>query len=188
MRNVIFFNLMSLDGFFEGPNQDITWHNVDEAFNEFAIAQLESAGALIFGRVTYDLMAGYWPTSEASIDDPVVAGWMNKLPKYVFSKTRLETDWQNCTPVHGDAVQELIKLRQQPGKDLFIFGSADLAETFFRHGLIDEIRVLVNPVLLGSGTPLFKPGIERTQLRLMSARTFDNGNVLLIYRVIQPAD
>jgi len=183
MRKIIQFNMMTLDGFFEGPNQDINWHNVDDEFNEFAIEQLESAGALIFGRVTYELMAGYWSTPEAIASDPVVAGWMNKLHKFVFSKTLPMVDWQNTTLIKGDAAQELNILKQQPGKDFFIFGSADLSETLFRYSLIDEIRVMVNPLILGSGTVLFKPRRQEIPLTLLKVKSFQNGNVLLYYQV-----
>ncbi len=183
MRKIILFNLISLDGRFEGENHDIDWHNVDDEFNQFAIDQLRSAGALVFGRITYELMASYWPTAGAQTDDPVVAGWMNKLPKYVFSKTLSKVDWNNTTLISGDAVTEIKRIKQEPGKDLFIFGSADLAKTFFHYGLIDEIRILVNPLILGKGTPLFKPQTSNLSLQLVNARTFKNGNVLLIYSV-----
>jgi len=185
MRKIVLFNLMTLDGFFEGPNQDINWHNVDDEFNEFAIEQLGSADALIFGRTTYQMMTSYWPTPEAIATDPVVAGWMNKLPKFVFSKTLPKADWNNTTLINGDARQELTRLKQQPGKDIFIFGSADLSETFLHYSLIDEIRVIVNPILLGSGTPLFKQHRLAIPLKLLKTKTFHNGNVLLYYQVVQ---
>jgi len=184
MGKVIFFNLMTLDGFFEGPDHDINWHEVDDEFNQFAIKQLESATGLIFGRTTYDLMAGYWPSDGALKDDPVVAGWMNRLPKYVFSKNLMKVDWQNTMLINGDVSTELRRLKQQADGDLFIFGSADLAETFFKDGLIDEIRVMVNPLLLGKGTPLFKMVEPRINLKLIQVRAFNNGNVLLYYQVL----
>lgn len=183
MRKIIQFNMMTLDGFFEGPNQDINWHSVDDEFNVFAIEQLESAGGLIFGRSTYEMMASYWPTDEAIADDQVVAGWMNKLPKFVFSKTLPKAGWHNTTLIKGDAAEELNTLKQRPGKDLFIFGSADLSETFFRYGLIDEIRVIVSPLILGGGTALFKPRRQKIPLTLLKVKTFHNGNVLLFYQV-----
>jgi len=184
MGKVIFFNLMTLDGFFEGPNHDINWHNVDDEFNQFAIKQLESATGLIFGRTTYDLMAGYWPSDGALKDDPVVAGWMNRLPKFVFSKNLLKADWQNTTLINGVASSELERLKQQTHGNLFIFGSADLAESFFKAGLIDEIRVIIGPLLLGSGTPLFKSPQPGKKLKLQKVHTFKNGNVLLYYQVL----
>lgn len=184
MRKVILFNLMSLDGFFEGPNRDIEWHSVDEEFNDFANGQLASTDGLIFGRVTYEMMADYWPKDEAIRSDPVIASWMNKLPKYVFSHTLERADWTNTMLVKGDAAVELRKIKSQPGRDLFIFGSADLSTSLIRNNLIDEYRVLVNPILLGQGTPLFHGLPEPIKLQHSSTRTFKNGNVLLIYRTI----
>ena len=156
MRKMIFFMLTTLDGFYEGPNKEIDWHNVDEEFNEFAIEQLNSVDVLLFGRVTYELMASYWPTPAATTNDPIVADKMNSLPKIVFSKTLSSVEWQNTRLVKENITEEISKLRQQPGKDLIIFGSSDLAATFIQHGLIDEYRIMVNPVVLGNGKPLFK--------------------------------
>lgn len=184
MRKVILFNLMSLDGFFEGPKRNIEWHNVDDEFNDFAIEQVSSADGLIFGRVTYELMASYWPTDEAIRSDPIIAEWMNKLPKYVFSHTLERTDWTNTTLVNGDAAVELRKIKSQPGRDLFVFGSADLSTTLIQNNLIDEYRVLVNPILLGQGMPLFHGLRESVKLQHVSTRTFKNGNVLLTYQAI----
>ena len=93
MRKVILFNMVSLDGFFEAPKRDINWHNVDDEFNEFAIEQMNTVDTLIFGRVTYEFMVSYWPTSEAITNDPIVAEKMNSLPKIVFSKTLSQVDW-----------------------------------------------------------------------------------------------
>jgi dihydrofolate reductase len=185
MRKIILFNMITLDGFFEGPNRDIGWHNVDEEFNEFAIDQLNSADGLIFGRVTYQLMAGYWPTELATTDDPIVAGLMNRIPKIVFSRTLEKVEWNNTRLVKEDVAGEISKLKQQTGKDLYIFGSADLASTFTELGLIDEYRIIVNPVVLGSGTPLFKDLNHKLNLKLLKTKTFKSGNVLLYYQPIE---
>lgn len=182
MRNVIMFNLITLDGFFEGVNKwDIAWHRVDEEFNEFSINQLDRADGLIFGRVTYQGMASYWPTPEAIKDDPEVARRMNTIRKYVFSKTLDKADWNNTQVINGDAVVELTKIKNQPGKDLYVFGSADLATTFTKHNLIEEYRLMVNPVVLGKGEPLFKENGGILKLKLLSTKAFKNGNVLLYY-------
>jgi dihydrofolate reductase len=173
--------MVSLEDYFEGPNADITWHHVDSEFNDFAIEQLDSAGGLIFGRKTYSMMSSYWPSQYAIDDDPIVAEKMNSLPKFVFSKTLDQVDWNNTTLLKGNAVEQLTTLKQQPGKDLFIFGSAGLASTFSRQGLIDEYRLMVNPVIIGCGEPLFKNLDEKIDLRLLQTRTFKNGNVLLTY-------
>jgi dihydrofolate reductase len=182
MRQLISFNLMTLDGFFEGPDHDINWHNVDKEFDEFSIAQLETAGVLLFGRVTYELMAGYWLSEAGLKDDPVVANWMNSLPKVVFSRTLEKADWNNTRLIKTDIAGEIAKLKQQPGKDLFLFGSADLATTLIKLGLIDEYRILLNPIVLGKGSPLFK-GVEKPfKLSLIKTRAFHNGNIMLYYQ------
>lgn len=182
MSNIILFNLITLDGFFEGPNRDINWHNVDDEFNEFAIEQMNTADGLIFGRVTYQLMESYWPTPAATADDPIVANKMNAIPKIVFSRTLKKAEWNNTRLVNGEAAEEIQRLKQQPRGDWFIFGSADLASSLTSLGLIDEYRVIVNPIVLGSGSPLFKGQKEPLNLKLTQSRIFRNGNVLLYYR------
>ena len=182
MLKVIMFNLITLDGFFEGPGRDISWHQVDEEFNEFALEQLSSTDGLIFGRITYQLMANFWPKPAGLEGEPATASWMNSLPKYVFSKTLEKAEWNNTRLVNGDAVAELSKIKQEPGRDLFIFGSANLSSTFTRHGLIDEYRLLVNPVVLGAGVPIFKNTDEALKLKLLHIKAFRNGNVLLSYQ------
>jgi dihydrofolate reductase len=172
----------SLDGFFEGPNQDISWHHVDEEFNEFAIEQLNDADMLLFGRVTFQMMASYWPTPSAINDDPVVAGKMNSLPKIVFSRTLDKVEWNNSRLVKDNIAEEVSKLKQQPGKDLAIFGSSDLAVSLIQMGLIDELRIMVNPVVLGNGKPLFKGINDKLNLRLLRTRSFSSGNILLYYQ------
>jgi dihydrofolate reductase len=181
MRKVIFFNLTSLDGYFEGPNRGINWHNVDEEFNEFAVQQTGEFGALLFGRVTYELMAGYWPTESAKRDDPIIAELMNSLPKFVFSKTLKKAEWSNTKLVKDGFVDEVSKLKQQSGKDIAIFGSSDLAVTLIDQGLINEYRIMINPIVLGDGKSLFNGIQNKLDLKLMKTRTFGNGNVLLYY-------
>lgn len=182
MRKVILFNMLTLDGFFAGPDGEIDWHNVDEEFNDFSIQQTGSAGGLIFGRRTYELMAGYWPTPAAAADDPQVTEIMNRLPKYVFSRTLDEAGWHNTRLIKEDVVAEVKKLKAGTGGDLFIVGSANLAGTFLKEGLLDEIRVIINPVLLGDGRTLFEGLPGTVELELLNSRTFRSGNVLLYYR------
>ena len=177
------FNMITIDGFFEGVNKwDIGWHQVDQEFNEFAINQLNHSGGLIFGRVTYQGMASYWSTPTANQDDPLVAGLMNSIPKFVFSKTLDRVEWNNSQLIKGDAVAELKKLKEQPGKDLYLFGSANLASTFIKNGLMDEYRLMVNPVVLGAGGSVFNGNIEMMKFKLVDLKTFQNGNVLFYYR------
>jgi dihydrofolate reductase len=185
MRKVIFFMLTSLDGFFEGPNREIDWHHVDEEFNEFAIEQINSVDTLLFGRVTYEGMASYWPTPAATADDPIVAHLMNSMPKIVFSKTLSSAKWQNSRLVKDNFAEEISKLKQQPGKDMAIFGSSNLAVSFIQNGLIDEFRIMVNPVVLGDGKPLLKGIQNKLELKLIKTKTFKSGNVLLYYTPVQ---
>ncbi len=185
MRKIILSNLVSLDGYFEGPNREIDWHNVDEEFNEYAIDFLNSVDTLLFGRVTYQLMASYWPTPTAIANDPIVAEKMNSLPKIVFSRTLEKVEWKNTRLVKEAIAEEISKLKQQPGKDSAIFGSSDLALTFIQHGLIDEYRIIVNPVVLGNGKPLFKGIKDRLNLKLLKTKVFRSGNVCLYYEPVE---
>jgi dihydrofolate reductase len=185
MRKLFAFNLISLDGFFEGPNRELDWHNVDGEFNEFAIEQTSAVDALLFGRVTYQMMASFWPTPGAIAADPVVAGLMNRLPKLVFSTTLASVEWNNTRLVKDRVAEEILNLKQQPGKDLALFGSANLLSTLMQLDLVDEHRLLVNPVVLGNGNPLFKRAKDRLNLKLTRSRTFCNGNVLLCYQPVK---
>jgi dihydrofolate reductase len=185
MRRVLFFMMVTVDGYFEGAGQEIGWHNVDEEFNEFAIAQLNEVDTLLFGRVTYEMMASYWPAPDAITNDPVVAEKMNNMPKIVFSRTLSDATWENTRLVKQHFAAEVTKLKQRPGKDLIIFGSSDLAVTFIEHGLLDEVRIMVNPVALGHGKSLFKGIDDRLRLKLLRSRTFLSGNVLLCYEPVK---
>jgi dihydrofolate reductase len=152
MRNVIMFNMVSLDGFFAGPNQEIDWFVFDEDLERYIKeTQMMKADTLLFGRVTYEGMATYWPSAEGDLAD-----FMNKVPKVVFSRTLDKAEWNNSSLVRDNVPEEVSRLKQQPGKDIFLYGSADFASTLMQHGLIDEYRLGVNPVVLGGGTPLFK--------------------------------
>ena len=167
MRKVILSNSVTLDGFFEGPNKELDWHIVDEEFNQYANDLLSNVDALLFGRVTYQLMADYWPAAatnpSTSKSDLEIADKMNNLPKIVFSKTLQEVKWNNSRLVKENIAEEISKMKQQPGKDMVIFGSGSIVSTFMQHGLIDEYRIIVNPVVLGNGKPLFK-GINDKQI------------------------
>jgi dihydrofolate reductase len=177
MRKLIMWNLMSLDGFVEGSNRDISWHNDvwGPELEQFSIAQGKEIGALLFGRVTYELMAGYWPTAEKS----EITDYMNALPKYVFSRTLQKVDWANTTLLKGDPAAEVAKLKQQDGKDVFVFGSADLSSHLMP--LFDELRVGVAPFFLGSGSPLFKKQNDKAKLKLLGADRHSTGVVILRY-------
>ena len=149
MNKLIVFNLITLDGFFEGPNHDISWHNVDKEFNEFTIENLKSIGGLTFGRLTQQLMANYWPTKQGVEDDPLVAAKMNSLPKYVISKTLDKIEWNNSKLIKENIEIEIQKLKNHSDKDLNIFGSGKLISSLIETELIDEFRIMINPVIIG---------------------------------------
>jgi dihydrofolate reductase len=185
MRKVIVSEMITLDGFFAGSDGDINWHIVDEDFHRLAVDLLSSVGTLLFGRVTYELMVGYWPTEAAETSDPAIAEKMNTLPKVVFSKTLSKVEWgewKNARLAKGDLREEIATLKQEPGKDLVLFGSGEIVSALARAGLIDEYWLFVAPVVLGSGIPLFKDVHERIQLKLVETRNLRSGVVLLRYQ------
>lgn len=180
MRKVILFNMITLDGFFEGENQTLDWHNVDEEFEAFAIEQLNEADILLFGRTTYELMANYWPSLPVA-DDPVIAHKMNTISKIVFSKSMDKAEWENTRLIKDNIKEEITTLKNQSGKDIYIFGSAELASTLRDMDLIDEYRIMINPVVIGKGKPLFVNMNHRLNLKLHKIKEFNSGNVLLYY-------
>ncbi|MDP4240052.1 MAG: dihydrofolate reductase family protein [Bacteroidota bacterium] len=181
MRKVILFNMITLDGYFERQDHSIEWHNVDEEFNEFAIEQLNNADVLLFGRATYDLMASYWPSVTATTDDPMVAHKMNTISKIVFSKTMKKADWENTRVINENIQEEITKLKNESGKDMYVFGSAELASSLRELGLIDEYRIMINPLVIGHGKPLFTNVDHDLNLKLLKIKQFKSGNVLLYY-------
>lgn len=182
MRKLYAFEMISVDGYHETSDRQLDWHNVDQEFNEFAIRQLDESGELVFGRVTYELMASYWPTAAAIEDDPEVATRMNEHPKIVVSGTLDRVDWANTRLIKGDLKDELTRLKEQPGKDIAILGSSSLTASLLEMGLVDELRLMVAPVLLGSGRSVFQGASGRNQVKLVEARPFASGNVLLTYK------
>lgn len=175
--------LVSLDGFFEGENHDLSWHNVDSEFNEFAINQLNGVDTILFGRRTYEMMASFWPSEAAKKNDPIVAGKMNQTSKIVFSKTLEKADWENTKLVKDNIEEEVAKLKKQPGKDIAVFGSSDLSVSLLEMGLLDELRIMINPVVIGKGKTLFQGIKNKLNLRLLKTRNFKSGNVLLFYQL-----
>jgi dihydrofolate reductase len=176
------FMVVTLDGYYEGPNAEFDFWNIDDEFFEFSISQLDDIDTLVFGRATYEGMAGYWPTPAGLEDNPDIAERMNTIDKVVFSTTLEKADWQNTTHVKGDAAKAISELKQKPGKYLAIFGSPDLTASLLEQGLVDELRVMVHPILLGAGKSLFRTLEGRVPLELQQTTTFHSGNVLLTYR------
>lgn len=173
------WNVMTLDGYFEGnQNWDLSFHGsvYGEELEKLIIEQLNTADCIIFGRVTYEGMAAYWTNEEGEVAD-----LMNSIPKIVISKTLKSTDWNNTILISDNASEEIKKLKEQGGKDIYVFGSANLSETFINDDLFDEYRICVAPVLLGSGQPLFRQGIASKNLSLISTQQLTTGGVILKY-------
>jgi dihydrofolate reductase len=155
---------------------------VDDEFNEFAVAQISNTDLLIFGRVTYEGMASYWSSAAAEEDDPIVAPLMNSIPKVVVSTTLDEAAWNNSTLIKDDVASNISALKEQEGKDLAIFGSPRLTVGLIEMGLVDELRIMVQPVALGAGKSLFTAMNGRLALDLLRTTIFASGNVLLTYK------
>lgn len=183
MRKIVFMMSVSLDGFFEGPNRELDWQLVDAELHGHFNDWLRDAGAFLDGRVTYELMAGFWPAADsdpgASPQMVEFAGIWREMPKIVFSRTLRRADW-NTTVVSEVVPADIEALKEQPGGDL-VLGGANLAATFMHHDLIDEYRFYVHPLILGRGRALFHPADLKLALRLAEVRAFGNGVALLRY-------
>jgi dihydrofolate reductase len=186
MRNVVLFMHISLDGFAAGPNGELDWISYDEDLEKYGEEIVSTVGSPLYGRVTYQLMESYWPTvltnPSATAHELAHARWLEDVEKIVFSKTLTTVEWNNTRLIKDNIPAEISKLKQQPGKDLVIFGSPSLAQTFMQLGLIDEYRLTVTPVVLGSGISLFKDVKNRIDLKLLEAKTFNSGVVTLHYQ------
>lgn len=182
MRKVRVFDHVSLDGFFTDEQSDMSWaHKHDEEWNAFAGGNASGRGELLFGRVTYDMMAAFWPTPQAAQLLPQVAAGMNAMRKTVFSRTLDTVSWQNTTLVKGGLVTEVTQLKQQQGPDLVILGSGSIVSQLTHARLIDEYQIVLNPIVLGRGRTLFETVQRKVNLNLTKTRIFKNGNVVLWY-------
>jgi len=184
MRKVFAFNFITLNGYFEGPKGDISWHRHGAEENKYAADNLKSGGTLLFGRVTYEMMASYWPTPLAIKNDPIVAEGMNNADKIVFSRTLKKVEWSNTRLVKDNIVEETKKMKQMSGKSITLLGSGSIVTQFADQGLIDEYQIMVDPVVIGDGTPILKGIMHRLDLKLTRTRTFKSGVVLLCYQPI----
>ena len=179
------WNVITIDGYFEGnQNWDLSFHNAvwGQELEKISIEQLQSADYLVFGRVTYEGMAAYWTKAEGETAEQEVAKLMNSIPKLVFSKTLKSADWNNTKIIRENAFDEIKKLKEEGGKDIYVFGSANLSESFINENLFDEYRLGIAPVILGSGRPLFRQGIVPKNLALISTQQLLTGGVILKYK------
>jgi dihydrofolate reductase len=183
VRKIIWMMTVSVDGYMEAPNREIDWHMVDDELFTHLSGWLAGIGGFLEGRVTYELMAQFWPTAD---QDPAATPtviefartWRDK-PKVVYSRTLERADW-NATVVHDVVLAEVLALKALPGGDLVVGGS-DLGAEFARHDLIDEYRLYVHPIVIGRGTPMLRPSDAKVALQLIETQTFGNGVVMLRY-------
>jgi dihydrofolate reductase len=183
MKKIVLWMSISVDGYFEGPDRDLSWHRVDDELHRDFNDRLAAMSAFLDGRVTYELMASFWPTADRdpSISAPMAefAGIWRDMPKIVYSRTLERAHW-NTTIVREVVAEDVHRLKAEPGGDLAL-GGADLAAAFRRLDLIDEYRLYVHPVILGAGRPLFPESGQTTDLRLVDTQRFGNGVVALHY-------
>jgi dihydrofolate reductase len=179
MRRLLMWNVYTLDGLFEGAKPwDLEFHNTawGDELQRFSLEQTAEVGTVLYGRATYQGMASYWSTAKGETAD-----FMNRVPKVVFSNTLESAAWSNTRLVKGDAVAEVKRLKQEEGKDLFVMGSAKLCGSLMEARLIDEYRLCLAPIVLGEGTPLFKPHKRQHRLRLLESRPLQTGGIILRY-------
>jgi dihydrofolate reductase len=188
MRKLVVFNQVSLDGFFSDPDGGLDWaHKSDREWKAFVANNARTRGGLLlFGRVTYEMMASYWPTSFAMKNDPAVATSMNAMPKLVFSTTLEAATWNNTRLVKRGLTAEVRKLKGGSGKPIVVMGSGSIVSQLAQEGLIDELQLVVNPIVLGEGRSMFE-GVRNTlDFKPSKTRRFKNGNVLLSYKPAAP--
>ena len=184
MRQLAMFDSVSLDGFFTSPDGDMSWLHAsapNAEWDAFVAGNASGNGALVFGRITYQMMAGWWPTPAAAKMAPQVASGMNAMPKYVFSRTLNEATWNNTTLLGGDLATEMRALKASAGPDLVILGSGSLVGQLTELDLIDEFQVVVYPIIIGTGRSLFQGVTTKRRLKRTEERAFGNGNVFLRY-------
>lgn len=181
MRTLNAFLFTSINGFYKDSANDISWHRHGEEESAFSEENIALEHMILFGRITYEMMAGFWASPMAFENLPKVAEGMNKAEKMVFSRTLKKADWQNTRLIKDNLVEEISRLKQTEGKDITILGSGTLVTQLADAGLIDRYDLMVDPVALGAGTPLFQGIKEPLNLELINTRIFKSGTVLLSY-------
>ena len=181
-RKLIMFNHVSLDGFFTDASGDMSWaHARDEEWQRFTNENAGGEAELVFGRKTYQMMAGFWPTPQAKQSLPKVAASMNRMRKHVFSRSLQQVDWENSVLVKGDLASEVRRIKAQSGPGLLIMGSGEIVSQLTEAGLVDEYQVVTVPIVIGQGRSLFDGVTTRPRLKLTKSRSFQNGNVVSWY-------
>ena len=184
MQKLSVFNHLTLDGYFVDRQGSMAWAKAgpaDPEWNQFVADNAGGDSTLLFGRVTYDLMIRYWPTPMAREHDPAVADRMNRLGKVVFSRTLERATWSNTRLVKTGLIEEVRRMKAEPGEGLVILGSGSLVSQLTEAGLVDEYQLVMNPIILGEGRTMFETVTRSLTLRRTRYRAFGNGNVFLAY-------
>ncbi len=185
MRKVLFLIHVSLDGFVAGPNGELDWIVYSEELEKYVHDLTSTLDGAIYGRVTFEGMLSYWPTvagnPESTKPEVDYALWLDEATKIVVSTTLEKVEWQNTLLIKDNIAAEITRIKQQPGQDLILIGSPSLAQTFMKLGLIDEYWININPVVLGSGIPLYKGLDSKLDLKLLELKKFEGGVVALRY-------
>ncbi|WP_068784234.1 dihydrofolate reductase family protein [Paenibacillus phocaensis] len=189
MRKLVLFMHVSLDGYASDLNGGLDWIPYNEEMEKYAEEVVSEVGSPVYGRNTYQLMESYWPTvlndPNASKHDLDHATWLQDVKKIVISSTMDKAEWKNTMLIKDTIAEEIAALKQQPGKDLVIFGSPGAAKTLLQLGLIDEFLLTLCPVVLGGGKSVFDGGGEKIKLNLRSSRTLGSGNIATRYEVVK---
>jgi dihydrofolate reductase len=180
MRTIFLFMNVSLDGYFEAPGHDISGFRGD--MEAFSPGQATEVDTILLGRRTYEMMKSFWPTQQAERNMPEVAKFMSEKLKVVVSHTPFEPGWKNVRVISADVSEEIKRLKEQPGEAIIIFGSNNLCVSLLQEDLIDELQIMLNPVLFGAGTSLFTGLSKRVVLNLTDTRRFKSGAMLLTYK------
>lgn len=184
MKTLSVFNFLTLDGYYKGLNEDISWHRHGGEEADFASEGAQTESTLLFGRKTYEMMASYWPTEQGMKDNPGVADGMNKSQKVVLSTSLKTAAWQNTRIINKNAIAEVKKLKETGEKDITVLGSGSVVTQLADAGLVDVFQFMIDPVALGKGTPIFKDLTRLLNLTLTDSRIFSSGVVLLTYKPI----
>ena len=182
MRKIIVSNMVSLDGFIAGPAGELDWFVWDKDLERITAEMMGSVDTILFGRVTYEMMADYWPTD--TVNDPYIKERMNNLPKIVFSRTLEKVGWNNSKLVAEIDPERISRMKKMAGKNIVVLGSATIVSALTGLGLIDEFRLIVNPVILGGGKPMFKGLTQSQKLRLIDTRQLGSGVAILSYQAL----
>lgn len=183
MRKITAFIFLTMNGYYKGLNEDISWHIHGEEGNEYSENQLKADNILLFGRKTYEMMMSFWPTKMAYDSFPKVSERMNNSEKVVLSDSLTDADWQNTTILRGNAIEQIFELKNTSGKNITILGSGTIINQLTEAGIIDEYEFLIDPVAIGNGTPLFENISTKIELTLIDSKIFKKSNaVLLKYR------